>query len=86
MANLIHQVTPEYPQEAKSAHIQGTVRLPAVIDKDSQVQDLTITDGVCWLSEAAVDAVRNWRYKPLMINGKPAEVDTTITVVFNLNR
>jgi TonB family protein len=86
MANLIHRVTPEYPQKAKSAHIQGTVLLHAVIDKDGHVQDLMVMDGVCWLSEAAVDAVRDWRYKPLMINGKPAEVDTTITVVFNLNR
>ena len=85
-ADLIHQVTPEYPQKAKSAHIQGTVLLHAIIDKDGHIQDLIVMDGVCWLSEAAVDAVRNWRYKPLMINGKPAEVDTTITVVFNLSR
>jgi TonB family protein len=86
MANLIHQVTPVYPQEAKSAHIQGTVLLHAIIDQDGHIQELIVMDGVCWLSEAAVDAVRDWRYKPLMINGKPAEVDTTIAVVFNLGR
>lgn len=85
-ALLTHQVTPVYPQEAKSAHIQGTVVLHAVIDKDGHIRDLNVVDGVCWLSEAAVDAVRNWRYKPLLINGKSAEVDTTINVVFTLGR
>ena len=86
MANLIHQVTPVYPQEAKSAHIQGTVLLHAIIDKDGHIQDLIVMDGVCWLSEAAVNAVKDWRYKPLLINGNPAQVDTTITVVFALGR
>jgi TonB family protein len=86
MANVIHQVAPVYPQEAKSAHIQGTVLLRAIIDKNGHIQDLTVTQGVCWLSEAAMDAVKGWRYKPLLINGNPAEVDTTISVIFKLGR
>ena len=85
-ANIAHQVTPTYPQEAKSAHIQGTVTLHAVIGKDGHIQDLAVTDGVCWLSEAALDAVKNWSYRPTLLNGNPVEVDTTIAVVFTLGR
>ena len=85
-ANLTHQVAPVYPQEAKSAHIQGTVLLHAIIGKDGGIQNLTLTEGVCLLSESAMDAVKGWRYRPTLINGNPVEVDTTISVIFKLGR
>jgi len=83
-ANLIHQVTPQYPQIAKTAHIQGTVILHAIIGKDGTVQNLTYESGPPLLMRAAMDAVREWRYKPTLLNGDPVEVDTTISVVFTL--
>lgn len=85
-ANLIHQVTPVYPQEAKSAHIQGNVILHAIIGKDGHIQNVNLMEGVCLLSEPAIEAVKDWRYRPVSIDGEPVEVDTTITVVFKLGR
>jgi TonB family protein len=83
-AKLIHQATPRYPEEAKRAHVKGTVILHALIGKDGVVRDLSVLEGVCSLSKAAVDAVKTWRYQPTLINGEPVEVDTTITVQFTL--
>jgi periplasmic protein TonB len=83
-ANLIHQVLPLYPQIAKTAHIQGTVILHAIIGKDGSVQNLTYESGPPLLMRAAMDAVRQWRYRPTLLNGEPVEVDTTIDVVFTL--
>ena len=83
-ANLIHQVMPQYPQIAKTAHISGTVILHAIIGKDGTVQNLTYESGPPLLMRAAMDAVRQWRYRPTMLNGDPVEVDTTISVVFTL--
>jgi TonB family protein len=83
-AQLIHNVTPNYPQEAKSRHISGDVKIHAVIGKDGQINEMDLVEGVCALSVPALDAVKNWRYKPTTLNGLPVEVDTTITVVFAL--
>jgi periplasmic protein TonB len=83
-ANLIHQVMPQYPQIAKTAHISGTVMLHAIIGKDGTVQNLTYESGPPLLMRAAMDAVRQWRYRPTLLNGEPVEVDTTISVVFTL--
>lgn len=83
-ANLIHQVTPQYPAIAKTAHISGTVLLHAVIGKDGTVQDLQYVSGPPLLMRSAMDAVRQWRYKPTLLNGEPVDVDTTISVVFTL--
>ena len=83
-ANLIHQVTPVYPEAAKSAHITGTVLLHATIGKDGTIQDLQYVSGPPQLMNSAMDAVRQWRYKPTLLNGSPVEVDTTISVVFTL--
>ncbi len=63
-ANLIHQVTPQYPPIAKTAHISGTVMLHAIIGKDGTVQDLQYVSGPPLLMKSAMDAVRQWRYKP----------------------
>jgi protein TonB len=83
-ANLIHQVLPVYPQIAKTAHIQGTVVLHAIIDKDGSVTELQFISGPPLLMRSAMDAVRQWRYRPTLLNGEPVQVDTTISVVFTL--
>lgn len=83
-ANLIHQVLPVYPQIAKTAHISGTVVLHAIIAKDGTVQELTFISGPPLLMRAAMDAVKQWRYKPTLLNTQPVQVDTTISVIFNL--
>jgi TonB family protein len=83
-ANLIHQETPRYPQEAKDNHIQGTVLLHAVIARDGTIRLLDLSEGVCALAVPAMEAVRDWRYKPTLLNGEPIEVDTTISVIFTL--
>lgn len=83
-ASLVHQVTPIYPQIAKTAHISGTVILHAIIGTDGTVQDLQYISGPPLLMRSAMDAVHQWRYKPTMLNGEPVQVDTTISVVFTL--
>lgn len=83
-ANLIHQVMPVYPEIAKTAHIQGTVILHAIISKDGSVQELQYISGPPLLMRSAMDAVRQWRYRPTLLNGEAVQVDTTISVVFTL--
>ena len=81
---IIRQVTPIYPTIAKTAHISGTVTLHAIISKDGSIQELTYVSGPPLLMRNAMDAVRQWRYNPTLLNGEPVEVDTTISVVFTL--
>lgn len=81
---LIHKVQPQYPEIAKQAHIQGSVVLHAVIGKDGQVQGLQVVSGHPMLTASAINAVKQWRYKPYMLNGQPTEIDTTIKVNFTL--
>jgi len=83
-AALVRQVQPVYPQIARTAHISGTVILHAIIAKDGTIQELQYISGPPLLMRAAMDAVREWRYKPTLLNGEPVEVDTTISVVFTL--
>jgi len=83
-ANLIHDVAPQYPPEAGRARIEGTVVLMAVIGTDGNVKDVRIESGLPMLAQAAIDAVRQWRYKPYMIDGEPVEVDSRITINFTL--
>jgi protein TonB len=83
-AKMIRQVQPIYPQIAKSAHVQGTVILHAVISKGGNVEELAYVSGPPLLMRAAMDAVRQWRYQPTLLNGEPVEVDTTISVIFTL--
>ncbi len=85
-ANLIHDVPPKYPAEAGQGRIEGTVVLVAVIGKDGCVQDVRVESGLPILAEAAIDAVRQWRYKPYMLNGEPVEVDSRITINFTLSK
>ncbi len=81
---LIHKVQPNYPPLARSARIQGQVVLQAVIGKDGTIQNLHAVSGHPMLTPAAIDAVKQWRYKPYFLNGEPVEVDTQITVNFTL--
>jgi hypothetical protein len=83
-ASLIHQVQPVYPQIAKAAHISGTVVLHAIVAKDGTIQHLDFVSGPPLLMKSAMDAVGQWVYKPTLLNGDPVEVDTTISVIFQL--
>ncbi len=76
---------PVYPPEAKAQGISGSVVLHAIIGRDGSVQSLAVVSGNSLLSEAALVAVKTWVYKPYLLNGQPTEVDTTITVNFNLS-
>lgn len=84
-AKLINQVRPIYPPLAKQARISGTVRLHAIIAKDGTVQQLEMVSGHPLLVQSALDAVRQWRYQPTLLNGEPVEVETFIEVVFTLS-
>ena len=85
MAKMIHQVQPKYPKEAKQNHITGTIVLHAVIAKDGTIQELQFVSGPPELMRSAMDAVKKWRYKPTELEGRPVEVDTTISVVYTLS-
>ena len=76
---------PVYPPVARAAHIQGTVTLHVIISSTGTVERLEAISGPEMLKGAAVDAVKNWRYKPYLLNGAPTEVDTTVIVNFNLS-
>ena len=82
---LIKKVTPNYPQLAKQARIQGTVVLQAEISKDGTIQNLQLISGHPMLAPAAIEAVRQWRYKPYLLNGEPVAVETTVQVNFSLS-
>jgi protein TonB len=71
-----------YPLQAQQAHVEGTVVLSAVIGKDGSVQSAKVVSGPPLLTQAAVDAVKRWRYKPYSLNGEPVEVETEIKVKF----
>lgn len=81
---LIYQVPPRYPQDAKDEHIQGTVRLEAIIGRDGSINELKVLSGDPLLVDAATQAVRKWRYKPTTIQGQPVEVVTEVDVNFHL--
>jgi protein TonB len=83
---LISSVEPRYPELAKRARVQGTVLLAALIDKNGRVANLHTVQGHPLLVEAALDAVRQWRYRPTILNGQPVEVETHIEVRFSLGQ
>jgi TonB family protein len=84
-AALVHMVQPEYPAEARQAKVTGEVVLHCSVGKDGAVHTLEYVSGPRILVQPAVDAVRQWRYRPIRVNREPLEVDTTITVVFALD-
>ena len=81
---LIRKVQPAYPPLARQARIQGTVLLQAEISKDGTIENLRLIQGHPMLAPAAIEAVKQWRYKPYILNGEPVEVETQITVNFTL--
>jgi periplasmic protein TonB len=85
-AVLLKKVNPEYPKKAKKAHVEGTVRLHFIVAKDGTVQNIEVISGAPLLVDASLKAVRQWRYQPTQINGKPVEIDTTIDVIFALHK
>ena len=85
-AKLLRKVIPVYPRLAIAAHISGTVRLMGVVAKDGTVQQIRVVSGPALLVEAALDAVRQWVYRPTMLNNKPVEVIAPIDVIFTLSR
>lgn len=83
-ARLVNKVQPLYPPLARQTRISGTVKLHAIIGKDGSVQQLQMVSGHPLLVQSALDAVRQWRYQPTLLNGDPVEVDTEIDVIFSL--
>jgi periplasmic protein TonB len=81
---LMKKVQPQYPALARQARIQGAVVLQASIGKDGNVQNLRAVSGHPMLTPAAIEAVKQWKYRPYFLNGEAVEVDTTITVNFTL--
>lgn len=81
---LIRRTPPSYPVLAREARIQGAVVLAAIIAKDGTIKNLQLVSGHPMLAPAAISAVKQWRYKPYLLNGQPVEVETTITVNFRL--
>jgi TonB family protein len=83
-ASIISQTKPEYPPEARAKQLHGDVVLRAIIDKEGKISEVHVLSGDDVLAKAAVEAVRQWRYKPMLSDGVPTEVETTITVSFSL--
>jgi len=83
--NLIYRVQPIYPPLARQARIQGTVELRAIISKTGTIENLAVVSGHPMLVKSALEAVRQWRYRPYLLNGDPIEVETDITVNFVLS-
>jgi protein TonB len=82
---LIRKVIPAYPAIGRAVRAQGTVQLQATISREGTIENLRAVSGPPILQQAAVDAVKQWRYRPYLLNGDPVEVETTINVDFKLN-
>jgi len=81
---LVRKVNPTYPPLARQARIQGVVILQAVISKDGNIENLQLISGHPMLAPAAIEAVKQWKYKPYLLNGEPVEVETQVQVNFTL--
>jgi periplasmic protein TonB len=82
---VLRKVQPTYPPLARTARVQGSVVLAAVIGKDGSIENLHVISGHPLLTQAALDAVKQWKYRPYILNGEPVEVDTQVTVNFTLS-
>jgi len=82
---VIKQAQPVYPEEARFARVQGTVRLRATINKNGDIVDLEVLDGPIELVVSAVNAVRKWKYRPYLLMGNPVEVQTEVIVNYALS-
>ncbi len=83
---ILTRVAPKYPQEAKEAKVQGAVLLKTIIDQKGDVQQLTVISGPEPLRQSAMHAVKQWKYKPYLLNGLPVAVDTVVTVTYSLQQ
>jgi len=83
--NLIYRVQPQYPQLARQARVQGVVVLRAVISREGKIENLQLVTGHPLLVQSAMEAVRQWRYRPYFLNNEPVEVETQVTVNFTLS-
>lgn len=84
-SSLIHRVEPEYPEAARDQQLQGAVVLAIHIGQDGAVEDVKLVSGEPLLADAAVAAVKQWRFQPRSIDGAPAEMQTTVTLNFRLS-
>jgi TonB family protein len=84
-ALLIKKVPPEYPQEAHRKRVQGTVYLHVIISKEGDVAEVSVVSGDPMLTDAAIEAARQWKYKPYLLNGHPVEVETQLRLNFVLS-
>jgi protein TonB len=81
---LISKEPPIYPEEARTAHIQGTVWMAMEISREGSVCRIVLIGGHPVLAPAAIDAVKQWKYRPYLLNGQPVEVETQVQVNFTL--
>ena len=81
---LLQKTVPVYPPIAKAARVSGTVVLQATISKTGAIENLRVVSGPAMLQQAAMDAVKSWRYRPYLLNNEPVEVETTVNVIFTL--
>lgn len=84
-ARLISIVQPVYPEEAKHDHVEGTVAMHVIIGKDGTVLQASVISGPPILTQPTVDAVKQWRYKPTLLNGMPVEVDTKVDIIYHFH-
>jgi periplasmic protein TonB len=82
---LIRKIQPNYPPLARQARIQGTVVLQAEISKEGTIQNLQLISGHPMLAPSAIEAVKQWRYRPYLLNGEPVAVETQVVVNFSLS-
>ncbi|HYA62908.1 MAG TPA: energy transducer TonB, partial [Candidatus Sulfotelmatobacter sp.] len=85
-AMLIHRVEPSYPLLARQLHREGRVELRAIIATDGTIQGLEVITGDPLLIQSALAAVREWRYRPTILDGQPVEVETRITVIYSMRQ
>jgi periplasmic protein TonB len=85
-STLIYKTIPQYPIIAKTVGVQGTVVLQATISKSGTIENLQVISGPQMLQQAAISAVKTWRYRPYLLNDQPVEVETTVSVIFKLER
>jgi len=83
--NIIYRVQPTYPPLARQVRVQGTVELRAIISRAGTIENLVVVGGHPTLVKSAIEAVRQWRYRPYLLNSEPIEVETEITVNFVLS-
>ena len=85
-AMLIYRVEPAYPKLPLQMHREGHVELRAIIATDGTIQSLQVASGDVLFYQSALDAVRQWRYRPTILNGEPVEIDTYVSVIYTLQR